>query len=169
MMKRLEDAALWAAGLALLAMGLIVAGSVLGRTLFNAPVPDDLLMVGLLMVCVIVLPLAYIERNDGHIVVTILSDQLPRRVQAFLKAIGSFLLLAFFGTMGVMLARKVPGEFAEGLYYDGELYIPTWPMKAVFALGVAVLTLRLIVSIAGNLCEAVGARSPASGSEEAKD
>ena len=41
------------ANLALLTMMVIVTGSVIGRSAFNYPLPDDLLIVGLLMVVVI--------------------------------------------------------------------------------------------------------------------
>ena len=50
-----------------------------------------------------------------------------------------------------MIAGKVPGEYAENLYYDGQLDIPTWPMKAVFAFGIAVLLLRLCVTFVRSL------------------
>ena len=145
-LKRIEQLAMWVAGMALLAMGAVVTASVLGRVIFNAPVPDDLIMAGLLMVCTIILPLAYIESRDGHIVVTVIADRLPFRVQAALRMLGAVLFAAFFGTIGYMIATKVPGEFADELYYDGQLEIPTWPMKAVFALGVAVLVIRLAVT-----------------------
>jgi len=168
-LKWLEDVALWVAGLALLTMGLIVSASVLGRSIFNAPVPDDLIMVGLLMVCVIVLPLAFIERNDGHIVVTILADRLPPRLKGLLRAFGNVVLMAFFGTMGFMLAKKVPGEFSEGLYYDGQLDIPTWPMKAMFAAGVAILVLRLLVSLVSNIRAALGLPATACGAPDKKE
>lgn len=145
--EMLERAALWVAGAALLTMGGIVTVSVVGRVAFNAPVPDDLIMVGLLMVAVILLPLAFIERTDGHIAVTVIADLLPVRIQALLRAIGCLLFAGFFGTMGFMVALKVPDEFSEALYYDGQLEVPTWPMKAVFAFGVALLVIRLAASL----------------------
>lgn len=146
----LEDVALWIAGAALLLMGAIVTVSVVGRVAFTAPVPDDLVMVGLLMVAVIILPLAFIERSDGHIAVTVITDRLPLRLQFALKALGNLLFGLFFGVMGFMLAKKIPSEFSENLYYDGRLEIPTWPMKTVFALGVAILVVRLMLSFIRN-------------------
>lgn len=146
----LENVALWIAGAALLLMGTIVTVSVVGRVVFTAPVPDDLIMVGLLMVAVIILPLAFIERADGHISVTVITDRLPVRLQFALKAFGNLLFGLFFGVMGFMLAKKIPSEFSEALYYDGHLEIPTWPMKTVFALGVAILAIRLTVSFVNN-------------------
>lgn len=147
----IENIALWAGCVSLLIMGALVTGSVLGRTFFNAPVPDDLLMIGLLMVCVIILPMAYVERDDGHIAVTVISDRLPQRVQTVLITLGRLIFAAFMGTMGYVIARKVPSEFEQGLYYDGRLEVPTWPMKVVFAFGVTVFLLRILASILRDL------------------
>lgn len=161
LLSALENLVLWVACAALLAMGAIVAASVVGRGLFNAPVPDDLLMIGLLMVCVIILPLAYVEREDGHIAVTVVTNLLPARLQHLLAAFGRLLFGLFLGTMGVMLALKVPREISQNLYYDGQLEIPTWPMKAVFAFGVAVFLARLALNLVADLRKAVGPSTPA--------
>lgn len=146
-----ENIALWIACGALLIMGGLVTGSVLGRSLFNAPIPDDLLMIGLLMVCVIVLPLSFVERDDGHIVVTVIADRLPHAVTKCLSAVGRLVFALFIGTMAFMIARKIPSEFEQGLYYDGQLEVPTWPMKAIFVFGVAVFVLRVAVNIHGDI------------------
>ncbi|WP_050928301.1 TRAP transporter small permease [Aestuariivita boseongensis] len=147
----IENIALWVGCAALLIMGALVTGSVLGRGLFNKPIPDDLLMIGLLMVCVIILPLAYVERSNGHIAVTVIADRLPKPVQTALTILGRLIFAAFIGTMGVVIARKVPKEFEQGLYYDGRLEVPTWPMKVVFAFGVAVFLLRIVTNIIQDL------------------
>jgi TRAP-type C4-dicarboxylate transport system permease small subunit len=149
-----ENIALWIACAALFAMGLIVTGSVVGRGMFNHPIPDDLLLIGLLMVCVIVLPLAYVERSDGHISVTVIANFLPVRVQALMTAIGNLLFGLFLGTMGFMIAKKVPSEIVQNLYYDGQLDVPTWPMKIIFAFGIAVFMLRLCINTWQNISKA---------------
>jgi len=150
----IENLALWIGCAALLLMGLIVTGSVIGRGMFNHPVPDDLLLIGLLMVCVIVLPLAYVERQKGHIAVIVVANLLPLRVQAILAAFGNLLFGLFLGTMGVVVAKKVPSEIAQNLYYDGQLDVPTWPMKCIFAFGVAAFLLRLTMNTYESLREA---------------
>ncbi len=147
----IENVALWIGCAALLTMGLIVTGSVMGRSMFNHPVPDDLLLIGLLMVCVIILPLAYVERQNGHIAVTVIANLLPVRLQAILTAFGNLLFGLFLGTMGVVVAQKVPSEIAQNLYYDGQLDVPTWPMKCIFAFGVAAFLLRLTMNTYENL------------------
>ncbi|WP_386625623.1 TRAP transporter small permease [Sulfitobacter geojensis] len=150
----IENVALWIGCAALLTMGLIVTGSVVGRGLFNRPVPDDLLLIGLLMVCVIILPLGYVERQKGHIAVTVIANLLPLRMQAVLTAFGNLLFGLFLGTMGFVVAKKVPSEIAQNLYYDGRLDVPTWPMKCIFAFGIAAFLLRLTVDTYKNLREA---------------
>lgn len=152
----IENIALWVACTALFVMGSIVMASVVGRGVFNHPVPDDLLMIGLLMVCVIVLPLAYVERGDGHISVTVVTNFFPERLQALLTAFGNLLFGLFLGTMGYFIAKKIPSEISQNLYYDGQLDVPTWPMKIVFAIGVTAFVLRLSVSIFQNLRRAFG-------------
>ncbi|WP_119168776.1 TRAP transporter small permease [Algihabitans albus] len=147
----LERVAMILSGTALLIMGGIVTASVLGRQLFNAPIPDDLIMVGLLMVCVIALPLAFIESQSGHIAVTVTTDWLPVRARGLLRAFGALAMMVFFGSIGFMVSQKLPREIAQGTYYDGTLEIPTWPMKIVFAAGIALFVLRLAVSIAEGL------------------
>lgn len=161
-LRTIEGAAMWLACAALLLMGTIVTVSVIGRVVFNMPVPDDLIMVGLLMVCVIVLPLSYVERTDGHITVTVIADHLPLRVQYALRTLGNVLFIGFFGIMGYMLAVKIPAEFSENLYYDGQLDIPTWPMKLAFVLGVAVFVTRCLVRLAENVRAVILGRAPAS-------
>ena len=151
----IEDAALVLAGIVLLAMGGIVVASILGRILFLRPLPDDLLMVGLLNVAVIALPLAYVERLRGHITVTVTTDWLGTRVKGALRAFGSFAMAIFFGGIGFMIARRMPDEIAKGAYYDGVLQIPTWPMKAVFGFAITLFFLRLLVSIAQGIHTAI--------------
>jgi len=150
-MAMVERAAMAVGASAILLMGLLVTGSVIGRAAFNHAIPDDILMAGLLVVPVVVLPLAYIQRADGHICVTVTTDWLPERARALLRLIGCALGIAFFGTMGWFLFQKVPAEFAQGLYYDGQLDVPYWPMKAVFAAGILLFVLRLALSIAAEL------------------
>lgn len=147
----IEDMALILAGLVLLGMGGIIVASILGKVLFLRPIPDDLLMVGLLNVAVITLPLAYVDRMRGHITVTVTTDWLGPRALGALRAFGALAMAVFFGGIGFMIVRRMPDEIAKGAYYDGVLQIPTWPMKAVFGAAITLFILRLLVSLASGL------------------
>lgn len=155
-----ENLAVVLASLALLAMGGIITASVLGRQLFLRPIPDDLLMVGLLMVPVIALPLAYIERYRGHISVTITTDWMGKRVLGLLRTLGALCMGVFFGGIAWMIVLRVPQDIARGTFHDGVFQIPAWPMKIVFAAGIAIFILRLCVSAVQGLITFATGQTP---------
>lgn len=159
-LQLVENLAVALACLALLVMGGIITGSVLGRQLFLRPIPDDLLMVGLLMVPVIALPLAYIERYRGHISVTITTDWMGTRVLGLLRSLGAVCMGVFFGGIAWMIVQRVPQDIARGTYHDGVFQIPAWPMKIVFAIGIAVFMLRLSISFIHGLVTFATGREP---------
>lgn len=156
----LENAAVVIASLLLLTMGGIITASVLGRQLFLKPIPDDLRMVGLLTVGVIALPLAFVERHQGHIAVSVTTDWMSTRAKGVLRAFGALAMAVFFSGVGYMVTSRLPREIARGTYYDGPLQIPTWPMKVVFAAAVVLLVLRLCISIWQGLATAVTGVAP---------
>lgn len=165
----LENLAMILAGIVLLTMGLIIVFSILGKVLFLRPIPDDLLMVGLLNVAVIVLPLAYVERMRGHITVTVTTDWLGTRALGALRVLGALAMGVFFGGIGFMVARRMPDEIAKGAYYDGVLQIPTWPMKIVFGAAILLFVARLVLSIIDGLHTAITGQdgtTPATPNEE---
>lgn len=143
----LEGAAVVVASLLLLTMSGIITASVLGRQLFLKPIPDELRLVGLLTVGVIALPLAFVERQQGHIAVSVTTDWMGVRAKGALRAFGAFAMAVFFSGVGYMVSSRLPREIARGTYYDGPLQLPTWPMKVVFAFGITLLVCRLCVSI----------------------
>ena len=143
----LRSSLLAMAGLCLLAMAGIVTLSMIGREFFLLPIPDDLLLVGLLMVGVIALPAAVVERADGHIAVTVTTQWCGPEWRKGFDIFGKVLMLLFFGSISYAVALSLPYEFSSGAYLDGELEIPTWPAKTVFCLGFSVFSLELILSI----------------------
>lgn len=152
----LEDLATYLGAFTILALGLLISTSVTGRALFNTGIPDTITLAGLLMIPVVALPMAGVQARDGHIAVTVTSDWLPERAVSALKALGNVIGFAFFGTIVWFLVQKVPRDIATGAYYDGELDIPVWPMKVVFAIGIGLFLIRLTVSFFGNLRHAFG-------------
>ena len=142
------------AGLCLLAMAGIVTLSMVGREFFLLPVPDDLLLVGLLMVGVIALPAAIVERDNGHIAVTVATQWCPPHWRLVFDVLGKILMLLFFGGIGYAVALSLPYEFTSGAYLDGELEIPTWPAKTVFCVGFVAFSVELVLSIVRQIKEA---------------
>lgn len=79
------------AQLMLAVMVLITFVSVIGRTFLNTSVPDDLLIMELLMVVLVFLPLSWVQSLGAHLEVTVLTDFFPEAVQKALVSFGLFL------------------------------------------------------------------------------
>ena len=85
-------------GIALLAMMGHVAGDVIGRSFFGAPIDGTLEIVsGYYMVAVVFLPLAFVTRNDDHIYVELFTRRMGAGRIALLDAAVEFLALLFVG------------------------------------------------------------------------
>jgi TRAP-type C4-dicarboxylate transport system permease small subunit len=142
-LDRIERTLAMLAGGILLLMGLLVTASVLAREQLGVTLPDDILIVGLSMVAVVSLPLAHVQRDRGQIAVTVITDRLPSAVGAIGRIAGNLIGMVLFGSIGFLTVQSVPEAFAENHYYDGQLLIPVWPVKAVFGAGMGLFALRL--------------------------
>lgn len=138
---------MWCAAGAVLIMVAITTVSVAGRELAGAPIPDDVIFLGLLMVAVIALPLAFVHRRDGHISVTITTNWLPPRALALLRLTGNAIGLVFFSLVWWGVVKEVGPDYANGAVYDGVFELPSWPMKAVFSIAVLIFLVRIVFSI----------------------
>lgn len=159
-LARLESLANYLGALSILLLGCLITASVIGRAVFNAGIPDTIVIAGLLLIPVVALPMAFVQSQDGHIAVTVTTDWMPKRFISALKALSNIVGFIFFGAIIWFMLQKVPRDIATGAYYDGEFNIPVWPMKLVFALGIALFLIRLIVDLWRNLRSVFGYQAP---------
>jgi len=143
-----------AAGLAILggvviclAAGLVTA-SVLGRWLFNSPIPADYEMVEIAVGVAVFAFLAYTQAKNGHIFVDTFTGRVPAGINAFLDGLWGLVLAAFLAF------------FSWGLYSGGmearlngmtliQLPWPIWPVYLLCALLAALAcVVTLVVSLA---------------------
>lgn len=110
----------------------LVTVSVVGRWLFNRPVPADYEMVEIAVGVAVFGFLGYTQARRGHIVVDTFTTWLPERLNAAIDALWDLLLAAFLAF------------FAWGLYSGGiearlngatliQLPWPIWPVYIVCA------------------------------------
>lgn len=129
-------------------MVLVTFVSVVGRTFFSSSVPDDLLMQEMLMVAIVFLPLSYVQSVGGHLEVTVLSDSLPRKIQALLTLLGLLLGVIAFGWMAYLAWVKAYDAYLSGVYaFSSVLYIPEWPAKMLIPIGLGWWCLRMAVQL----------------------
>ena len=96
------------------------------------------------MVAVVFLPLALVERHDGHISVEILSQLLPERVQELLIAAGSLLSAAYFGAFTYRTWGDAVAKLRIGEYAMGTVAVPIWPTRFMLPLGCGLITALLL-------------------------
>src|SRR6056297_2038361 len=142
----LETTAIGLAMLAIAVGAVLIFLSVLGRTFLGTSIPDDVILAENLMPGIVALPLAYVAARRGHIEVEVFTNFLPPRGRLALRLFGSLLGLAIFGMIAWSALNVTLSDYERGRFYEGLLRLPQWPAKALFVLGLALLSLRLALN-----------------------
>lgn len=151
MMRHVERFLLDLAGVAIVALGVLITASVVLRVTLNSGVPDTVVMVGELMVAAILLPLAATVAARANIVVEVLTQHFPRRVQDWLIVFGGvFGLLALLPLIWAGW-HEASSALADGGFYFGQLSLPKWPGRVLFLFGIAFCWLRLALQVGADL------------------
>lgn len=138
----------WLGGIALVAMLVHVNADVLGRYLFNAPLPMTTEVVSYYyMVAVVFLPLAAVEWRDGHISVELLTQLMGPRarmallVPAAVIAAGYFALLCW-RTLLIAIDKYQVGEFVTGV-----MALDIWPTRFMVPAGCGLIALVILLRL----------------------
>ncbi|EYD72542.1 TRAP transporter small permease [Limimaricola hongkongensis] len=151
MLSRIESFLLNLAAVAVIGLGLLITTSVLLRATLNSGIPDTINMVRELMVAAIVLPLAATAAARGNIVVEVLSERLPLRVQDWLVVLGSVVGLLALAPLIWAGWNEAVHTLQSGSYFFGQLSLPKWPGRVIFLFGVSFCWLRLAVQMVGDI------------------
>ncbi|MFC2001992.1 TRAP transporter small permease subunit [Chloroflexota bacterium] len=138
-----------AAGIIMVLMFLTTA-NVFGRYLFKSPIEGAFEASEVLMVGIIFLGIAYVQRLKGHVNVEVFTSWLPQRAQLGLEIFGylvGFFIMAVIAWHSGAMAWKA---FVTHDHTHGLIRIPLWPGKSLIPIGASLLCLRLIANIASN-------------------
>ncbi|WP_299360393.1 TRAP transporter small permease [uncultured Paracoccus sp.] len=152
-MKTIERVMLELAVVSTIALTLAITASVIGRQLFGWSLPDIVIIVRELMIPTIMLPLAAATANRAHIAVTFVTDRMSPGLRGALIVMGW--IVALIAVMPLMYAswRDLSSTWISGEFYDGQLGLPRWPMRAVFLIGLIFMTIRLAMLAVQDLAE----------------
>ncbi|RMH47178.1 MAG: TRAP transporter small permease [Alphaproteobacteria bacterium] len=147
-------------GLAVLLAMLISVANILGRKLFNMPVPGYVAIMQQLVPLMAFLGIAFCQRLGGHIRMDIIVQRLHGRPLWLFELVGILL-------MAVLTVALIYGSWdhAERALRLGDttddLQIPTWPVKMVVPVMLTTLLARLALQTWGYLAALVsGASEP---------
>lgn len=135
-------------GFAIALMAVHIAADVVGRYLFRAPLPGTVEFVSrYYMVVLVFLPLALVQRHDGHFVAGLFTDQLPSAVKQRLIAVTHLAmaivagLLAWRGVAAAEYATHAGEQVQPGLFI-----IYTWPGRWLVPVGLGLMALQALVN-----------------------
>ncbi len=130
-------------------MGMVVA-EVVGRYIFNSPIPGYIDYMEMMMTVLVFLTLAYCHKQGGHIRMEIFMTRVVKggRPYDLLEIFHSMVSLAAFAALAYYMSGKAIEAY---VIHDIALAIalPTWPAKSLIAIGAIFLCLRFIINIIG--------------------
>jgi TRAP-type C4-dicarboxylate transport system permease small subunit len=147
-LSKVEDAFALLAALCIFGLMLLGITQVLGRQLFDMPVPGYIDFVELSMVTFAFLAVAYCQRLGGHVRMDLFVRLVHGRTRWLLEFVTTVaptllvIVLIYFGWTHFMRAY----EFGDSTI---DMELPTWPSKIVVPISFVVLFLRLTIQTIG--------------------
>lgn len=124
------------AGIALLSMMLVVVLDVSLKYLFNQPVPGTLEMVSYwFMAACAFLPLAHVQKREGHIAMTLATDWLPERPLRLLTGVilligAAYMALFAWSSAQEAIGMTSVGESTSAIYFEILIWPGRWCVPA---------------------------------------
>ena len=135
---------------AVLSLMSLATGNVVLRFFFNTPYRGAYEVVGFLGAIVIAFALGYTQKRKDHIVVDILTERFPKRINRILDAVNYFITMIFFAIVswqifvwGIKIAKS--GEVSE------TIKIIFHPFVYCVAVGFLVFSLTLLIDFLKSL------------------
>lgn len=129
----------------LIIMTIIEVLNAVGRKLFM-PFPCCLEAVESLLVISVYLGVSIVALEGGHVNVPLLTQKFPMWVQYFLDALANLLGTLTFGFLGVGAWKEALKSLSILEMRIGVYRFPLWPFRLIFAVGLTLLTLQLIIN-----------------------
>ena len=147
LVHRIEKLTALICGLSIFALMFVGVVHVLGRKFFDMPIFGYIDIVEIMMAFMVFLAIAFTERLGGHIRMELFVGMLRGRWLAVFELVGVVLGLA---VVGVLLVYS--WDHAMRAFYLGDstidAQIPLWPSKLIVPISLAILFVRLLVSLA---------------------
>ena len=138
----------------------MVVFEVVARYVFNHPMQGYIDIMEMMMVLLVFLTLAYCQREGGHIRMELFMTRVLRGGRRYhlaeffhlLISLVGFGIIALFAVVETLHAREVGDSTMT-------IYLPTWPVRLLAAIGAIFLCLRFILQMVQSLREvAVGVK-----------
>jgi len=129
-------------------MMIMITIDVTGRYLFNSPISGTLELTEFLMVFVVFFSMAYVQLNQRHIRVELLTQRLPKRVGDGFAIVTLLIAAVFFGLLAWQSWLSAWSAFEYREASEGLIQIPIYPPKFVIPFGSAIMVVQLLRDMA---------------------
>ncbi len=124
-----------------------VTAEILGRYLFNNPIPGHLELSELFMPAIVFLAIAYTQSTGGHIQLTLLVDNVPPGVRRVLDLFTLTLSLGVYALLCFYSARSAYWNFINVEVTMSPPYFRIWWATAIVPLGIFLTAFRVYLEI----------------------
>jgi TRAP-type C4-dicarboxylate transport system permease small subunit len=150
-------------GAAVIAMMLHVCADVIGKYLFNAPVPGTITIVtDYYMPIVTFLPLAYVHRLGSHISVEVVTNLFSTRVQYHIHYFGMAISLMVFALLTFTTFEEALKKYTINTFMmEQGIKIATWPGQFFLPVGYGLIALLILHELITYVLGRPDAKGPA--------
>jgi TRAP-type C4-dicarboxylate transport system permease small subunit len=147
------DALLWVGLIAAFAMMVHVVADVTFRTAFNAPIEGTAEIVGgWYMVACAYLPLAWVTRNDNHIVAGVFQQIGTRWFAYYLEVAVKVCMIVYLGVFAWQTyIRALQQTRAGEVWQAGGFFIAIWPSRWLLPISGAFMIVYLVLRVARDI------------------
>jgi TRAP-type C4-dicarboxylate transport system permease small subunit len=132
-------------------MTLLITADILGRSLLGKSTLVAAELSGYALVAIVCLALAYTQRSGGHIEITLLTRQLPQKMQELLKLATLSLSVAFMIWFTYATCIPVILKYSQHVRSITFLATPMWIPYLLIPIGLGMMTLELLVELMSKL------------------
>jgi TRAP-type C4-dicarboxylate transport system permease small subunit len=139
----------------LIPLMIITAGDVVGRDVFNHPIPGTVELSQCMLAVFILLGLAYAQQVKAHVGVSAITSRLPHRAQLILNVVAT--LLCLFISCILVWQGWVIG--IEEKTVSDMLRVPQYPFRLMVAAAAFLMCLELVIDLGDSLTKRIGKAS----------
>jgi TRAP-type C4-dicarboxylate transport system permease small subunit len=145
----LDRVALGLASAGVLLMTLLGGLDVLATVLFNRPIPTTYEATETLMVLVVFLSLAHLQRTRTHVAIDLVAARMSPRHRRAMAVVADALAACFFGLVAWTGWQLAWHSFSVGEYAAGLVAFPIYPSKVALALGATLASVQAMHGLGG--------------------
>lgn len=145
-------------GIVVMIMMLYITGDVLGRYLFDKPLPVSFEIAEMLMIFVVFAALPYVHVCRKHLRLTFLFKRMPPQGQLIGDVLALVIGIFIFAIIAWQATDWAMSAWHTNEYRLGVVRIPYFPARFALAIGAYITTLEFLVDLVGRIRQFLSSR-----------